>query len=143
VWEDARLVTTLMLVLLIAGYLALRRTSTDPEVASKRSAIVGLLLVPNVIVVNRSVEWWDTLHQKSTLVRPDPQIEGLQLFTLFLGIIVGLVVFAWLLIHRFRLAWLEREVADVGLDEALVALRAEAAATAPVDGPRLDAGGAR
>jgi heme exporter protein C len=130
VWEDARLTTTLMLVLLIAGYLALRRTSPDPEVGSKRSAIVGLLLVPNVIVVNRSVEWWDTLHQKATLVRPDPQIEGLQLFTLFAAIILGLVVFAWLLIHRFRLAWLEREAADVGLDEALAARRAEAMTTA-------------
>jgi heme exporter protein C len=126
VWEDARLVTTLMLVLLLLGYLALRRTSFDPDVAARRSAIVGLLLVPNVIVVNRSVEWWDTLHQKATLVRPDPQIEGLQLFTLFGGLALGCVVFAWLLIHRFRLAWLERQATDAGLDVALAERRAEA-----------------
>ena len=37
---------------------------------------------PNVIIVNRSVEWWRSLHQEPTLLRLDPTIEGLQLFTL-------------------------------------------------------------
>jgi heme exporter protein C len=134
VWEDARLTTTLMLVLLLAGYLALRKTSLDPEVASRRAAVVGLLLVPNVIVVNRSVEWWDTLHQKATLVRPDPQIEGLQLFTLFFALVLGMVVFAWLVIHRFRLGWLEREAVDVGLDRAIAERRAEAGVGSPAGG---------
>jgi Tfp pilus assembly protein PilX len=48
------------------------------------------------------------------------------LFTLFLGMVVGLIVTAWLLVHRFRLAWLEEEVEAGGLDAALAARRAEA-----------------
>jgi hypothetical protein len=48
------------------------------------------------------------------------------LFTLFLGMAVGIVVTAWLLIHRFRLAWLEEAVEQGGLDAALAERRAEA-----------------
>jgi len=126
-WQwDARLTTTLMLFMLLLGYLALRRTSFDPEVAARRAAIVGLLLVPNIIVVNRSVEWWRTLHQKTTLVRLDPQIEGWQLSTFFYAWVLMIAVFAWLLVHRFRLAWLERQAVSVELDAALEARRAEA-----------------
>lgn len=126
-WQwDARLTTTLLLFLMLLGYLALRRTSFDAEVSAKRSAIVGLLLVPNVIIVNRSVEWWRTIHQKTTLVQLDPKIEGWQLFTFFAAMLVFVGIFAWLLIHRFRVAWLERQVAEHGLDEALAERRAEA-----------------
>jgi hypothetical protein len=39
---------------------------------------------------------------------------------------VGLLLFAWLLIHRWRLAWLERELEETELDEAIAARRAEA-----------------
>jgi hypothetical protein len=35
-------------------------------------------------------------------------------------------VFAWLLVHRFRLGWLEERAEATGLDQALVERRAEA-----------------
>jgi heme exporter protein C len=137
-WQwDARLTTTLMLLLLLLGYLALRKTAYDVDLAARRAAIVGLLLVPNVMIVNRSVEWWRTLHQKTTIVRLDPQIEGWQLFTWFFGLGLALAVFAWLLIHRFRVGWLERQVAESGLSEAIHERRAEAGLEA---GPRGEAG---
>ncbi len=129
VW-DARLTTTLMLLLLLLGYQALRRTSDDTEVAARRAAIVGLLLVPNVVVVNRAVEWWDTLHQDPTLVSLDPKIEGWQLFTWFVATVLFAVVFLWLMILRFRVAWLARQVGEGGLGEAIAARRAEALASA-------------
>lgn len=125
VW-DARLTTTLMLLLLLLGYQAFRRTSDDPEAAARRAAIVGLLLVPNVVVVNRAVEWWDTLHQDPTLVSLDPKIEGWQLFTWFAATVVFALAFVWLMILRFRVAWLARQVGEGGLAEALAARRAEA-----------------
>ncbi len=124
VW-DARLTSTAMLLLLLLGYLAVRRTSDDPQVRGKRSAIVGLLLLPNVIIVNRSVEWWRSLHQDPTLFRVDPTISDMQMFTLVFGIAVACALFLWLLIHRFRLAWLQDRVEAEGLDDALVERRAE------------------
>ena len=36
----------------------------------------GLLLVPNVMIVNRSVEWWRSLHQTATLLQARPHHRG-------------------------------------------------------------------
>ena len=64
----------------------------------------GLLLFPNVMIVHYSVDWWRSLHQTATITRLDPTIEGTMLFTLMLGIVVFGLLFAWLLVHRFRVA---------------------------------------
>jgi heme exporter protein C len=123
---DARLTSTAVLTALLVGYLALRRLDLDPDARSTRAAVLGLLLVPNVIVVNRSVEWWRSLHQESTLVRLDPTIEGDMLTALMVGFLAIGLVFTWLMIHRFRVAWLEQQAERVDLEEALAARRAEA-----------------
>lgn len=125
-WGDVRLVTTLVLFLLFVGYLALRQVPAEPEVRARRAAVVALLGVLMIPVVNRSVEWWEnrTLHQKSTL--SDMKIQDMTLFTLVLGFVVLSAVCAWLLIHRFRVSWLEAEVERSGLQVAIEERRAEA-----------------
>jgi heme exporter protein C len=125
VW-DARLTSTAVLTALLVGYLALRRLELDPDSRSTRAAVLGLLLVPNVVVVNRSVEWWRSVHQDSTLVKLDPTIEGDMLVALMVGFLALGLVFTWLTIHRFRVAWLEQQADRVDLDAALAARRAEA-----------------
>lgn len=124
VW-DARLTSTAMLMLLLLGYLALRKLPGDPDVRARQSAIVGLLLVPNVILVRQSVTWWRTLHQAPTLSLPGAQIEGLLLFTMMFGFAVFSGLFLWLTIHRFRVAWLARQVDELAVDEAITARIAE------------------
>jgi heme exporter protein C len=130
VW-DARLTSTAMLLMLLLGYLAVRRLPADHDVRTRRAAIIGLLLVPNVMIVRQSVQWWRTLHQKPTLLSNGvgAKIEGLMLFSLFIGFIAIGLVFVWLLIHRFRLAWLEDQVDEAGLDVAIAERRAEGAAS--------------
>jgi len=123
---DARLTSTALLTALLVGYLALRRLDVDPAARSTRAAVLGLLLVPNVIIVNRSVEWWRSLHQRSTLVRLDPTIEGQMLVALMVGFLAVGLVFTWLLVHRFRVAWLEYQSDRLDLDLALAERRAEA-----------------
>ena len=125
-WGDVRLVTTLVLFLTYAGYLAVRSVPAAPEARGRRSAILGVggaVLIP---IVNRSVEWWEnrTLHQQSTL--EELRIEDLTLFTLVLGIAVMGVFTLWITVHRFRLAWLEAEAESAGLQVALAERRAEA-----------------
>lgn len=124
-WGDVRLLTTLVLFMLSLGYLAVRNLEGSAEEQAKRSAIVGLLLIVNVVIVNRSVKWWgsETLHQDSTLA--DATIEDLTLFTLFFSMILGIAAYTWMLIHRFRLAWLERQDERFGLDDAIARRRAE------------------
>lgn len=119
---DARLTTTALLFLLYVGYLALRRTQTDPVGRAKRSAIAALVAFIDVPVVHQSVEWWRTLHQEPTIASRDldPQIDGTMLVTLLLSMVVFSALYAWLLTHRYRLAWMEREAEAHRLDAALV-----------------------
>ena len=86
----------------------------------------GLLVVVDLPLIHYSVNWWRTLHQDATISTTDVKIDGLMLFTLFLAMVVAGLVMTWLLIHRFRLAWLEAEVEEGGLDGALAERRAEA-----------------
>jgi len=125
-WGDVRLVTTLILFLIMVGYLSVRSIGGDEQVVATRAAVVGLIGAINLPIVNRSVEWWfdRTLHQQSSLT--DGNLEGLTLFTMALGVVVGGLGFLWLLIHRFRVAWLERQLRGHDLDDALAARRAEA-----------------
>ena len=124
VW-DARLTSEALLMLLLLGYLAVRRLAADYEVRAKRAAIIGLLLVPNVIIVRQSVQWWRTLHQTPTLSLSGAEIQGLMLFSLFTGFVAITLVFIWMVIHRFRVAWLEEQLEAEGLDTAIAERRAE------------------
>ena len=120
--RDPRITSTTLLFVMLVGFLALRRIDNEGGDAAQRgtrSAIAGLLLFPNVIVVPFSVDWWRSLHQTATITRLDPTIEGTMLFTLMLGIVVFGCLLAWMLVHRFRTGWLEEQVGRSGLDEAL------------------------
>jgi heme exporter protein C len=129
-WDwDPRITSTTLLFILLIGYLALRRIDNESGDAAQRGmrgAIVGLLLFPNVLIVHYSVDWWRSLHQTATITRLDPTIEGTMLLTLMLGIVEFALVFAWLLVHRFRVGWLEERAGATGLDAALSERRAEA-----------------
>ena len=124
-WGDVRLMTTLVLFLMFTGYLALRRTTDDPRRKDRRAAVVALVAVLDLPLVNRSVEWWEnrTLHQRSTL--GELKIEDLTLFTLFFGFVTGSLVMAWLLLHRFRVGWLERAALEQGVAVAIAERHAE------------------
>jgi heme exporter protein C len=131
VW-DARLTTTALLLVLFLGYLAVRRLQGPPEQRSKRAAIAGLIAFVDVPIVHYSVDWWRSLHQPATISRFDPQIDGLLLFSLMLGMVVFLLAYWWLMIHRFRLQLMESRLEERGLDAALAERRAEADPAAPV-----------
>lgn len=126
---DPRITSTTLLFILLVGFLALRQVDNESGDAAHRGvrgAVVGLLLFPNVVIVRYSVDWWRSLHQTATITRLDPTIEGTMLFTLMLGIAVFALVFAWLLVHRFRVGWLEERAGASGIDQALTERRAEA-----------------
>ena len=46
---------------------------------------------------------------------------------MYLSLLAGLVVFIWLLIHRFRVAFLTERAADSGLEHAIAERRVEGA----------------
>lgn len=127
---DARLTTTAVLFVMYVGYLAVRKVPASPEVQSKRSAIVAIASFLNVPIVHFAVEWWRTLHQDATFLSDrrllDPQIGGTMAWTLFLGVVAFTLLYAWLMAHRFRLAWLEDRLGDRAMQIAIDERRAEA-----------------
>ncbi|MDH3295495.1 MAG: cytochrome c biogenesis protein CcsA, partial [Acidimicrobiia bacterium] len=135
-WEwDPRLTSTAVMFIMYLGYLAVRRLELPQEVRSRRAAVLGIIGIANVVIVHYSVQWWRGLHQGQS-IGVDTKIEGLMLFTLFLSVVAFILVGAWLLIHRFRVAWLERQVEDLRLARALAERRSESGGGAEAIGGR-------
>jgi heme exporter protein C len=129
-WQwDARLTTTALLFVTYVGYLAVRRLGGTHEQRARRSAVIGLLAVLLIPLVHWSVRLWRSLHQEATVLDPDGDIDmdGLMLFSLFVGVIAFTLFYVWLMLHRTRVMAMEDMMEDRGLDEALASRRREAA----------------
>jgi heme exporter protein C len=122
---DARLTTSALLFFMFLGYLAVRRLEANPAAGAKRAAIVGIISAANIPVVNRSVTWWRSLHQGSTFAKVNVDMDGLMLFTTFVGAVAFLLLFAWLMIHRLRVMELMMIAEQRGLDVAIAERVAE------------------
>jgi heme exporter protein C len=70
VW-DARLTSVLLLFFLYLGLIALRSSIEDETLAGKLTAVLGLVGVAVLPVIKFSVDWWNTLHQPSSVLRLD------------------------------------------------------------------------
>jgi heme exporter protein C len=123
-WEwDARLTTTAVLFFLYLGYLAVRRVGGEPAVRGRRSAIVGLLAFADVPIVHFSVNWWETLHQKATVLTPDLKVEMDTSMALVLlgGVVAFTLLYGWLVGARYRLADLDEDREERELERAIAA----------------------
>jgi len=118
---DARLTSTALLLVLQLGYLAVRRVPSDRDARARRSAVVALVAAVDVPIVHFSVDWWTTLHQGGTVTNPNlsPTIHGSMAWTLLLGFVAFTLLFAWLLVVRYRLVTLAEWREDTELAEAL------------------------
>lgn len=124
-WEP-RLTTSAVLLLMYVGYLAVRAIPADTRTRATRCAIIGLVAVANIPIVHKAVDWWRGLHQGRTVLGTiDPEMGGTQLVAMYLSLATGLVAFVWLLLHRFRVAYLAERAADAGLEDAIAERRAE------------------
>jgi heme exporter protein C len=133
-WEP-RLTTTAVLFLTYLGYLAVRQIPNDTRTRGTISAVIGIMAAVNIPIVHKAVDWWRGLHQEKTIFGTvNPDMRGTQLFTAYLGLGVFMLLFAWLLIHRFRVAWLAERAADVGIDAAISERRAEGAPGGSAEG---------
>jgi len=108
VW-DARLTSTLILLFLYFGYMALQAAIDDPRRADKASAVLALVGVVNVPIIYFSVQWWNTLHQGAS-IRPG----GTTMATIMLTGLLVMVFAFWAYsiaaaLARVRALILERE----------------------------------
>jgi heme exporter protein C len=68
VW-DARLTSVLILFFLYLGLMALRSSIEEEQLASKLTAILGLVGVAILPIIKFSVDWWNTLHQPASVAK--------------------------------------------------------------------------
>jgi heme exporter protein C len=126
VW-DARLTSVLVLFFLYLGYMALNTAFDDPARGQKSSAILALVGFVNVPIIKFSVEWWNTLHQPSSVIKMGgPAIHSSMLWPLLLMGAAFTTYYLWLLLIRIRLevtvnkiGALQRRRASVGTAEGL------------------------
>ena len=130
VW-DARLTLSALMLALLLGYLALRRVPAESDVRARRAAVAAMLAVLVVPVNHFAVTWWRTLHQGRSLTQltPENDLDGSFIFAMVLGFLAMTLVYAWLTVHRLRVARLEESLVDEDLELALEARRREAVLT--------------
>ena len=129
VW-DARLTSTAFLFITFIGYLAVRQLGGTHRQRARRSSVLALLAILEIPLVHFSVTLWRSLHQEASVANPNAKValDGLMLFSLFLGLVAFTLLFVWLVLHRQRAMMLEDAFSDRGLDLAITARRNEAGA---------------
>jgi heme exporter protein C len=77
-WEwDGRMTSTLVLLFLYLGIVALWRAFDDQLRAARIVAVVTLVGAVNIPIIKFSVDWWNTLHQPaSVFTASGPRMPG-------------------------------------------------------------------
>lgn len=109
VW-DARLTSELILLFLYVGFMALQASIDEPRRADKAGAVLALVGVVNIPIIYFSVQWWNTLHQGSSInMKSAPTMA----MTMLMGmLIMALAFWAYAIavsLMRLRCIVLERE----------------------------------
>ena len=117
VW-DARLTSVLVLFFLYLGHMALTNAFDDPTRGARAAAILALVGFVNVPIIKFSVDWWNTLHQPSSLVRIDgPSIHPSMLWPLLLMALGFTTYFVVVVILRLRAEIAARKVRTLRLSQ--------------------------
>jgi len=104
---DARLTSTLVLWIIYAGYLLVRRLSEPGRQAARLAAVVGIFGFIDVPVVHFSVTWWRTQHPGPIIV--NDALPAQMLTTFFLTMACTLVLAAVMVWVRYRIETLTDE----------------------------------
>lgn len=109
IW-DARLTSELILLFLYAGIIALRAAMPSPEGAARATAILTLVGVVDIPIIHYSVDWWNTLHQKATVLKfGHPSIAPSMLYPLLVMLVAFYLYYFALMLLCARTAMMKRE----------------------------------
>lgn len=119
-WEwDGRMTSTLVLLLIYLGIIALWRAFDDQLRAARVIAIFTLVGAINIPIIKFSVDWWSTLHQPASVFTPGgphmPASILLPLFVMFFAFTMLFLTLHLMAIHteiaRRKVIGLERRAA--------------------------------
>jgi heme exporter protein C len=111
VW-DGRLTSMLVLFFLYLGYIALANASSatgsgERGSVSRVAAVFGIIGAVNIPIINRSVVWWESQHQKASITLGGSSISDAYLWPLFASAIGFSLLFGAIVLMRMRAALAE------------------------------------
>ena len=93
VW-DARLTSLLILLVFYLAYIAVWKFIENYEKANKTASIIAIIGSLNLPVIKYSVDWWNTLHQPSSITLTSaPTIHYTMLVPLII-MLVGMIIYS-------------------------------------------------
>jgi len=104
VW-DGRLTSMLVLLFLYFAYIALANAAQrDGQIGSgsRVTAIFGLIGAINVPIINRSVVWWNSLHQPASITMGKSAIDPVFLYPLLAATLGFSLLFGGVVLARMR-----------------------------------------
>ncbi|WP_068072596.1 heme ABC transporter permease CcmC [Novosphingobium lentum] len=106
VW-DGRLTSFLILLFLYFGYIALanaaQRDAAAGSGANRVTAIFGIVGAINIPIINRSVVWWNSLHQPPSITMGKSSIDGTFLWPLLFAAVGFSLIFGGVVLARMRM----------------------------------------
>jgi heme exporter protein C len=124
-WEwDGRMTSMLVLLFLYLGFIAIANGASGEGQArgsvSKVAAIYAIVGAINLPVINRSVVWWNSLHQGPSITLRGSTIDGAILWPLWLTLAGFSLLFAAIVLMRMRAI-----IADIRVEARLKRLAAQ------------------
>lgn len=101
VW-DGRLTSMLVLLFLYFGYIALADATQRDGGNSRVTAIFGLVGAINIPIINRSVVWWNSLHQPASITIGKSAIDPAFLWPLLVAALGFSLIFGGVVLARMR-----------------------------------------
>jgi heme exporter protein C len=116
---DARLTSTLVLWIIYAGYLMVRRLADPGRQAARFAAVVGIFGFIDVPVVHFSVTWWRTVHPGPVVI--NDALPASMLIAFFVTMACTLFLAAVMIAIRYRIELLMDQAAEKVVPAAIVA----------------------
>ena len=109
VW-DARLTSVLVLFFLYLAYIALANASSEKGGVSRVTAIFGIVGAINIPIINRSVIWWNSLHQPASITVSGSSIDSAFLWPLMVNVVGFSLLFGAIILMRMRMILAQTKV---------------------------------
>ncbi len=116
---DARLTSTLVLWIIYAGYLMVRRLAEPGRQAARFAAVVGIFGFIDVPVVHFSVTWWRTQHPGPVVI--NDALPAQMLIAFLITMACTLFLAAVMIAIRYRIEFLMEQAAERAMPAPIVA----------------------
>jgi len=119
IW-DVRLTSELILLFVYLGIIALRAAIENVETSSRAASILTLVGAVDLPIVHYSVNWWNTLHQKASLLQfAKPTLAPSMLFPLLAMLLAFSCYYIAVMLMRSRCELLLREAETKRIQDAI------------------------